>query len=690
MEAGKTFPLIGFIQKYFIKGTSEKVQSQSAQASNIDGHFGPMIMLCDEPPKWLTDAKEEDKYYEQVQEWKNVLTAQERSRTILDTKKSVDGFSERSQKCMKSDDARCWGFCTNRARDKSHALSSRIFQLTVSVPKVEKEEYNYDAKVVLTSDAKEFIRMEQLLVVEVYTAIQVGTLRDIDMWLFDQISIRVFAILRVWNIIDQKKGDRSRQIIRTFVRHQTIIRAVTAARHVPGGVLYKKPYDPADVVHIGPYLVVTLEIIYKAFHVMIGEMINEDAANVYKAVCKMVGYDHTKTGFQNYIERGDKIPFRKEVVKDNEQQHQAQQQQHYERERWKINLDYITLQGKFDVLAKKVACYTDPQLDVLQIVKVFESMPGVMIHTVENKKYAVELKTTLDNIRDDLNERGNNPVEIAEQESALLLDCDMIAAAEHISEKNMLFICPRLIPILITDVMERAFNLATITSTHPRIKAIKGVVYDAYPDLYMVSVWNDNFVEKWIEAIDTRTPDADVKRRDGVALVCGEKLTQFEQETLFSIKLNANREDHDDVYEDVTDARSKDIRIIKDWELEAATRVALRHGTPLNEMVIYTDAKIKQLYDEYVAEHPEAGACVNQPYPIGIIKERKADQVKKNKTRQQMTNGKNIRISSDITDESFIHEQHIPVRARPKKRANVEQNIVIDLSLRQNTRRKND
>jgi hypothetical protein len=69
---------------------------------------------------------------------------------------------------------------------------------------------------------------------------------DVDLWLFRNVSKRVFHILREWKILEGDRGDRSRQIMAAFVRHQIIVRGVTACRHVPGGALYKVPYRPED------------------------------------------------------------------------------------------------------------------------------------------------------------------------------------------------------------------------------------------------------------------------------------------------------------------------------------------------------------------------------------------------------------------------------------------------------------
>jgi hypothetical protein len=49
----------------------------------IDGHLGTNVVLCDEPPKWYTDAPSADKSYDKVQETKNVFTQHQHNRSVL-------------------------------------------------------------------------------------------------------------------------------------------------------------------------------------------------------------------------------------------------------------------------------------------------------------------------------------------------------------------------------------------------------------------------------------------------------------------------------------------------------------------------------------------------------------------------------------------------------------------------------
>jgi len=254
------------------------ISSQSEKANNIDGHLGACVILCDEPPKWYSDADAEDKNYDKVQETKNVLTQHQHNRSVLKMEEH-EGRSFRLQHNICTDDPRAWAFCTNKPRNKRHALGTRIFQVTLPKPRHAPESFDYPVDPDLARDTRNFFQLDQALCVEVslfrkrargiraalgphetsrflsivlansgqvYTALTLEVIPDPDLWLFRNVSKRVFQILREWKILEGDRGDRSRQIMAAFVRHQIIMRGVTACRHVPGGALYNVPYRAED------------------------------------------------------------------------------------------------------------------------------------------------------------------------------------------------------------------------------------------------------------------------------------------------------------------------------------------------------------------------------------------------------------------------------------------------------------
>lgn len=667
-DAGKTFPFLSFVKINTIPGTWTEINSSSDKAFFVEGHIGPRVVLCDEPEKYFFSAKAEDKNYQKVQDWKAFFTAEQWNRAILDIKTKDDGNTKRELCELHIDDGSKWLFCTNQPRDKNHALGTRIFQYVVPRSKIMPGEVQFDPGAALKSDARENFQLEQVLMCQVYTAIRIGVLRDVDMWLFDCVSTRVYEVLREWHIMDHRKGDRSRQLIESFVRYQTVVRAIYLCYHMPGGILYKQPYDPADVAKLGPFMVPTLEIIYASLHLMIGELIDEEASNVLKACCKLCNFDPVQSAYVNYKYR-EGIPFRKRKCKEDNNNNGNQ----FEKDRFKLDLNYVSLSGTLESIAARIAPYTQPQIDELQVEQTLIYLCGRPFKTEDDMCYRPEKEMDLErwvrkempastyetdadgNIVVDPTTQQPRTVDVLIGEESLLQHCDWVMAAEYLKERKMLFVCPRLIPMLDPAMVDRAFNLATMTSEHPRQKAIKGVVHPDHPDLFQVTVWSDRYINEWVRSIDESSPDALCKRSAGVPLNCGEKLTESEKNVLMqSGQFNPQRQDHETTYAALTQGRSRIYRVIKDWDYEAAERVALLHGTPLDQLVVYTEKHIRSMYDNYCALHPECGVAEPMQYPVSIIKERVRDTEQKRRNTAQMVNGRTIRVASS-DDEIIRH-----------------------------------
>jgi hypothetical protein len=674
--AGKTFPLHFFIKKCFIRGTFEVISSQSDKANNIDGHLGSSIALMDEPPKWYHDADAEDKNYDKVQETKNVFTQHQHNRSVLSVTEH-EGNSFRLQKNIYTDDPRTWAFCTNKPRDKKHALGTRIFQVTLPKPILPPEAFDYEVKASMTGDTRAFFKLDQALCVEVYTAMTLGLIPDIDMWLFRIISQSVFHVLREWKVIDGDRGDRSRQIMAAFIRHLIIVHGVTACRHVPGGALYNVPYCPEDVVKIGPYLVCTLEMVLTTLHFMASELIDEDMLNAMVALCKLCKYNPSVSAYENYNQSRGEIPFKQ--TRNPKSKHGDDN----DGSLWDLNMLYI--EGTPETIAGRVAPLTEPQLDVTQVQSIiFKDMVGKSFPPMSGKRYRTDELITSAFLYDGIINQQPYYDPVAQQhvpadESFFLsVDCttQVLAEYEKKGPLSRLYFSPAIMPLLDTGVIERAFYNATITASFPRVKVIKGIMMDQHPDIFKVADWNDAFIGEYIRKLDKTTPNAPVSRRMGVAIATTEqRLTSMEQNMLLSARLNPSRTDHDDTYFGICNDRSASFTVVKDWELEQAKRVAFAQGTPLDSIVFYTDAEIRRRYDAYVEKHPDCAAVTTKDmdYPHSIIEERLRDADTRTAISHQMTKVKKIRISSDyirpraqpqhhrVSERSVQHRRSAPV-----------------------------
>lgn len=631
-EAGKSYPFHGFMKSCYIEGTWVVIHSSSDKAFYTDVHIGPRIALCDEPPKYVTRKEAEDSHYEKVQELKDVLINKQRTRTVLDIV-VYNGVAVRVPKHIVTDDATTWAYCTNQPRDKNHPLGTRMFQVTVPLPAKPPEEYQYDPRAVYSEDTKMFFNIDQILTVSVYCAIRCGVIPDVDMWLPNLVMERVYKLLRAWNVIDSRKGNRSLQIIETYIRHQTIIRAVTATYHVPGGPLYNQPYDPAQVHLVGPRLVPTLEIIFAVLHLMASEIIDEEVPVVWRALCSMARYDLKKTALEN-----DKCAFFRKESAHNSKQAQLNVP---DTDRFKVNLNYISFPGTLDAIAIRLESYCKPRLSSKQILDVLKSMKEhPQIHTRNGKKYKSIPQSQWENYTAGNGFRDDKGVDVTPLSFAdwIMVDEEYITACEYRDDLKQLYICPDILETFDIDILDRAFYQATMNANFPRIHAIRGVVYDEHPDLFEVAKWSDKFVRDYVEVIDKEVSELKVSR--GCAVPTRERMTQTEQEIVLSTQLNPNRVNHEEDYLKVLEARSLDFRVVVDWELQAAKRVAFRCGVSLDAHTEYwTDEKIFQAYVAFVKANQIALPLPSQQvkYPTSILKEREELEKKKAPAYRQMT-----------------------------------------------------
>jgi hypothetical protein len=655
-EAGKTYPLFSFMNNCQIFGTTIHIRSQSERAGNIDGHIGPGIVLIDEPEKWILDSKQEDKYYERVQEFKDVLTSGQRSRTVL-TMVEVDGQQMRVPKHLLTKDSRVYAICSNQARDKSSAITSRFCLYTISKPVKPPELYHFDAAQ-LSGDSKEYFKLNQGLAIEVYHAIIEGVIPDIDMWLFNMVTVRCFTIWRKWNVVETTKGDRARQILRAFVRHQIIIKAIVSCRHMPGGALYNVPYSPEDIYKIGPYCVCTLEIIYASIHLLASEIIDEDCGNVIRAMCKNCSYDISKSAYVNYtLQRSvDDIPF-KVIEKKNLQENGTTV-----KDKWLLDLNYLTIEGTKEQIAMKTSRFTDPPLSDSQVSAVLKTLCEKSFPPVDETCYVIETKNRLEQFVYLKEPCYVNDEQVIVDEETYKKPCHSIIAAEYstMGRRGALHFCPALVDLLDIGVIDRGFYLATMCSTFPKQKAIKGLVNKDEPDLFRVAVWNQKFINDWVEKIDEDSPDVEIKRSEGISITTKEKLTEMEQDILLNVTVNPSRKDHDSTYWKYIEKRSIDYRVVNDWETEAAKRVAFKCGVRINEntglIPYYDEKRLRKDYETYCRLHPECYPTMESThkYPASIIKDRARSEKIENAITTQMTKGKAFNIPSEKTSEEIL------------------------------------
>lgn len=660
-EAGKTFPLLGFIKNNYVEGTWVEIHSKSSRADNTDTHIGPRIGLCDEPPKYVTRKEAEDANYEQVQEMKDALVNHRHSRSVLEYAE-LNGQSVRISRNIITDDATTWAYCTNQPRDKNHPLGTRMFQVTVPLPAKPPEEYQYNPGAAFSQDVTVFFNIDQILAVSVYTSIRCGVIPDIDMEMPRTVMKQIYKLLREWNVIDQKKGNRSLQIIEAYIRHQIIIRGIEATYHLPGGPLYMRPYDPADVHMVGPRLCPTLEIIFASIHLMASEIIDEEVPIVWKALAARAKYDLTKTALEN-AHCNFKREFLRSPAPAQRGRREAQQVVADSGDSHKINFNYLEFQGTLEQIAAQLEHYCKPSLSAAQIADVIRSNINRQVHAKDGKCYKSVLESQWDHYknRQPLIDSSNGATITPDMFPEWVMEeQQFISACEYNPDLKRLWIAPAILEQFDIDIIDRAFYLSTMNKNFPSgIKAIRGIVYDDYPDLFKIAPWTPNWIEEYVQEMDKQA--GPLKRSDGVAIPTRARMTQTEQDMLLSMQMNPGRKDHEQVFTNVLEARNKDYDVIKDWELEAAKRVAWRYGVPLNaETRYWTDKEIRKAYDTYVADvsKPIQASMLpsgNIRYPSSIIAERKTLEEVNKKVYAAMANNSKAKGMLPA-DEAHVQE----------------------------------
>lgn len=551
-----------------------------------------------------------------------------------------NGENIRTTDDVKTKDPRTLGFCTNQPRDKDHPLATRFLMISVPRPTKPPEDYQYEPGKLFPGEVRKFFHTEQFLLVELMTASRIGVVPDVDMWLFKAIMRRMISILRTWNVLDRRKGYRPVQIMEPYVRYETYVRAIVCARHVPGGVLYNKPYDPRDVAKIAPYMVPTLEIIKHVINMCREELIDEDARIVAMAFCEVCRYNPELTPLENFeLEMGDdklNIPWRRhrnpDFVKSKEQESEPE---------FLVNLNEICMYGRVDHIAQTLAPRCKG-LSVKQVTKILLGLTKRSIRMRNNKRYVRTARPYIGSIL-----KGetveHDGVAFQPTEEDIMTDCDWVNAATFTNQEERdgsFYLNPSLLWVLQDDVIERAWLLATMHIQYPRGKFISGRIMDDHPDLFEVDIYTDHSIEAYCKLHDFHHPDAPLPRSKGLAITNRAQLTEFEQQLLKRRVLDpASVDRHFDIFDNICKNRGNRFVEIKDLELLAAQRAAYRAGD--RSGIFYTDDKVIELYEAYLEKHPEL-VGPQMRYPSNVVIGRNEGEQDWKRNNQQLASTHDI------------------------------------------------
>lgn len=229
--------------------------------------------------------------------------------------------------------------------------------------------------------------------------------------------------------------------------------------------------------------------------------------------------------------------------------------QEYQHDGDLVDLNTLVLEGSAETIASRVAPFTVPQLAVSQVQSViFDDMVGKSFPPRSGKAYVLR---TFTDLRNCLINEYNDPDPVTGQghpmthDSLCIVPCttQVLAEFEKKGAQSRLMFSHAIMPLLDVGNIEKAFNNATMTSTYPQIKAIKGIMMEQYPDLFRVADWSPEYIDAWVSSIDAKAPpEITVSRRDGVMIANTEQqMATMEQNMLMSVRINGARKDHDQV-----------------------------------------------------------------------------------------------------------------------------------------------
>jgi hypothetical protein len=430
------------------------------------------------------------------------------------------------------------------------------------------------------------------------------------------------------------------------------------------------------VVKVAPYLVGTLEMVLTALNLMASELIDENILNVLQALCRACGYDSSKTPLENFKARPNDIKFRQ--VRNTDSQSPGDLEL--------VDLNMLVCEGTMETIVGRITPYTEPRLDATQVHSILmEDMVGKSFPPISKLAYArVSRGTLLASIAP-----GNNLYDTITEQSLYNVPCSTQVVAEYEKQgtRSRLFFSPAVLPLLNAGVIEDAFYSATITASYPRIKAVKGVMMDQFPDLFKLADWSNDFVDAWVRHLD-RNSDGTVPepRSVGVCINNAEQyLTTMEQNMFLSVRLNPQRTDHDAKYFDICTSRDSNYTLVRDWEMEQAMRVVYNAGLPLDSPV-FTDEELLRRYREYLLYQDEncgAVTSIGMDYPNSIVEERQRAVRTGQAISRQMTTSSDPGISSEYTGKGARSQRsHRPmdtsrsIQQRRQLPVTVENNVI--------------
>lgn len=627
-DSGKTFTAIGILINFTtIPGTITEQPLATKASDTTHKHSHDEIIAIDECPEWMVSDAEAKKNPDLVNKEKVKMT---RGRLTQKTFVWLDlpsGRKLRWNEDVTTDHKKSIVVVSNHAQDSKKALSSRFHRFIMKEPTISPSEVKGYVDEAFKNESKIYLHINQFLsALSKKLAACGGIIPEVELELFDDISVRVLKYLKQVKAVSQDAGPRSLEIVKPFLRQLVYKMAIRYAFDFEWSENYKRKFSLDQLPAIQPFLYVTVSQIWFVLTACASEWINDDYCNVLRAMVKEacpVWVEGASTPYSVY-ERDvqNNIKFKTHVNEIPAPNSGVGEQ--LPQDKFIIDINYMCLEGNEDMIAQKVQQHTNPRLEPDQIKAIFKRLSEIQKrpedggfapqrmgtfakwHKYSNNDPGATKFTGNSCVPEYLilNNSGNIPR--ARGDVPPLQDGVTLPIVDRSDlRKNKLYFMPGMESYFQQNIMLEALRFATYCSTTRPGKILLGftarenttrldvelVREDLLNDYLLACDQDCGFTRRYDGSWKSDDPDAVSRITDGIVFNRCAAFTDFDVAISSNLQMAPSKLDDDEEEERATraangaKAMSKDREIVRDLDVRSAERQHMRCGRPLDEPV---------------------------------------------------------------------------------------------------------
>lgn len=374
-DTGKTYTAITTLIKLTcVAGTVLPYVARSKAADTTLRHCYDLIIASDEVQQHKVSQAEAERNPEMTNKDKVKMTDRAVAVDIFTYELDPNGQPVRWTRTFHTDHYVALVEVTNYVVEAMSALASRYHRLTVAQPQLEARKLQNDSfmSAMLKSDTQGYLNTNQYLCACVYKCIQVGAMFEPYMGLFQDISNRVIDYLQSVNAISRDTGARGLEIMTPYAMQLVIHNAVHCAFDLPGAPNYRQAFTAECIRAVQPYLYCTVDITWWCWTSLASGWIEENNCNVIESALRKCGvtWGSSADNITPYemFERdiNEKIPWRRRKNEKNDKDPL-------------IDLQYITLYGTKEQVAKAIAMHSEPRISWTDVISVFNVLAEMSV-----------------------------------------------------------------------------------------------------------------------------------------------------------------------------------------------------------------------------------------------------------------------------------------------------------------------